>query len=114
MSYPSTAPKSAPAARRDFRCPHCRLPLRKPGRLVAAVDAAGVEIVFAICAPCTARLDRLPPQLQRRAHERDLARVASAPDSHAWRAFKDATEARLFTALGADLRDPAAIIALFE
>lgn len=86
----------------SVRCPRCRLPLAKSGRLIAFRDDAGQHFVFEICGRCADRLDRLPLETQRRRLEDALYELATHPGRYRLWSFADAHEAHAFCVLEAD------------
>jgi hypothetical protein len=81
-------------------CPACRMPMARPGRLVAAVDDAGTHFVFGLCPACTGRLNRLRVAWQYRELDKAIRMIARHPLQHPGvKFFPGETEARLYCAL---------------
>lgn len=84
-------------------CPLCKLPMRRIGRLVSAVDDVQQHFVFAVCAQCASRLERLPKALQHKLLNLAVAVLARHPDRYpAPQFFASAIEADLFVLLEAE------------
>lgn len=81
-------------------CPACRMPMAKPGRLVAAVDDVGTHFVFGVCPACTERLNRLRVTWQYRELNKAIRMIERHPDQHTGvKFFPGEIEARLYCAL---------------
>jgi len=82
-------------------CPMCRMALRHIGRLIAFTDQAGKHFAFAVCAPCSSRLDRLPINVQKRQLEAAVFQLSRYPKRYQYREFSDRDAAYLFVSLEA-------------
>lgn len=82
-------------------CPLCRMALQHIGRLIAFTDQAGNHFAFAVCAPCSSRLDRLPINVQKRQLEAAVFQLSRHPERYHYRQFPDRDSAYLFVTLEA-------------
>lgn len=82
-------------------CPLCRMALWQIGRLIAFTDQAGKHFAFAVCAPCSSRLDRLPIKAQKRQLEAAVFQLSRYPERYQYREFSDRDAAYLFVSLEA-------------
>lgn len=83
-------------------CPLCRLPRKDIGRLIAFEDSASKSFVFAICAPCGQRLDRLPARQQFKLGAIAVSNLERHPGRYYLKSFETVVEARLFVSLEAE------------
>lgn len=89
-----------------YHCPCCGLPMTTPGQLVSGEDGFGAYFVFAYCLRCAIRLRGLPESAGRRQRKTMIGTIAKrGPERHAIRFLADATEAKLFLALGSERGD---------
>ena len=82
-------------------CPLCRLPMARPGRLVAFTDDAGLSFTFCICPRCAGRLDRLPLRQQGKQLDIAINNLAKHPELYQMRFFDSEAAAHLFVTLEA-------------
>lgn len=83
-------------------CPLCRIRMKEIGRLISFHDSAREAFVFAVCLPCTVRLERLPFKVQSRQLDAAIRNLERYPKRYYLKNFSSEIEARMFVSLEAE------------